>query len=48
MPLDRRLQAVVLSVALAKRMYWPSTQNGRHSEARRLRAAARRAKGARR
>lgn len=45
-PLDRRLTQIVLASAFAKRQYWPASQAGRHSEARRLRAVARRKKRA--
>lgn len=44
-PLNRRLIAVALEAACAKRGYWPSLARGKHAEARRLRAVARRKKG---
>lgn len=48
MPLARNLIQIVLAASFAKRQYWPASQAGKHSEARRLRALARRKRGFRR
>ncbi len=43
--LARSLIQIVLAASFAKRQYWPASQTGKHSEARRLRAVARRKRG---
>lgn len=48
MPFASNLIQIVLAASFAKRQYWPSSQAGKHSEARRLRALARRKKEFRR
>nr|DAE50493.1 MAG TPA: hypothetical protein [Caudoviricetes sp.] len=47
-PIDRSLLAIVLAAAISRRGYWPARATGKHSQARRLRAAARRGREVRR